>query len=83
MKPGWKTTEFWLSLVATIVGVLLASGVFTDDSWAAKALGVAAATLSALGYTWARGSLKSGEMEVYSRIEANRLGKSGPTSSTE
>ena len=26
-KPGYKTTEFWLSLLATLLGFLLASGV--------------------------------------------------------
>jgi hypothetical protein len=26
MKPGWKTTEFWLSLAANAVGVLSVAG---------------------------------------------------------
>jgi uncharacterized membrane protein YebE (DUF533 family) len=51
MKPGWKTTEFWLSLAAMIVGALLASGALADGSTAAKVVGTIASVLGALGYT--------------------------------
>jgi len=41
-KPGYKTTEFWLSLLATLLGFLLASGVMDavpEESWIAKLVG--------------------------------------------
>ncbi len=41
-----------------IVGLLLTAGLFADSSIWTKLLGVAASTLSALGYTAARSSLK-------------------------
>ena len=60
MKAGWKTTEFWLSLAATVAGVLLESGLLGDGSTAAKIVGAASATLGALGYTYHRTVLKAG-----------------------
>jgi len=53
-KPGWKTTEFYLSLAAIVVGALVASGAFPADSPWFKLLGIAASILAALGYTGAR-----------------------------
>jgi len=54
MKPGIKTTEFWLAAAATVVGGLMASGVIAEDSSLAKVIGIAASALVALGYTGAR-----------------------------
>lgn len=31
IKSGWKTTEFWLSLVGPIVALLVTFGVITSD----------------------------------------------------
>lgn len=31
MKPGVKTTEFWLTLVAAVLGVLVAGGFLTPE----------------------------------------------------
>jgi hypothetical protein len=60
MKPGYKTTEFWLSLAAMIVGAALASGVFETDSGGDRILGLAATVLASLGYTVSRGIAKKG-----------------------
>lgn len=63
MKPGYKTTEFWLSLAAIIVGALIASGVIpTDSSWM-KLLGMASSVLATLGYTGARVLTKGTELK--------------------
>lgn len=61
VKPGWKTTEFWMSLAAMIIGALLASGAFADGSMVAKILGGAMAAMSGLGYTASRAKVKSAE----------------------
>lgn len=59
VTPGYKTTEFYLSLASTILGFLFASGVVTDTSSVGKILGLGASVLGALGYTVARSIVKS------------------------
>ena len=58
MTPGYKTTEFWLSIVAVIVGAISASGAIAADSPTMGIIGVVASALVALGYTGARTNLK-------------------------
>ena len=58
VKPGYKTTEFWLSVVASAVGLVMASGL-PSDNWIIKVAGIAAMVLSALGYTASRSTVKS------------------------
>jgi len=54
MKAGWKTTEFWLSLAAAVVGVLAHYGVVPEgSSWEV--------VLAALGYTVSRAIVKAKE----------------------
>ena len=59
MKPGWKTTEFWMASAAALVGLLLSSGLFDADAsiWS-KGLGLAAAALTSAGYAVSRGLAK-------------------------
>ena len=57
-KPGYKTSEFWLSLAAVVVGLLYAAGVVADGSAFDKVLALAASLLGALGYTVSRGGVK-------------------------
>lgn len=59
MKPGYKTTEFWLTVLANVVGILLASGQFAPGSVVAEVLGVVAVVLSNLGYTYNRAKVKA------------------------
>ncbi len=58
MKSGFRTSEFWLSLAAVIVGAFLASGIFPSDHWAVKVAGIAAIGLGAMGYSVSRGLTK-------------------------
>ena len=67
MKPGVKSTEFWLSLLAVILGALTTAGLFDDPSmptWAGKVVGLAISVLAALGYTASRGLVKSSELKA-------------------
>jgi hypothetical protein len=57
-KPGYKTTEFWLSLAAVVVGLLFASGLVSDGSGFDKALSLAASVLATLGYQVSRSGVK-------------------------
>ena len=67
MKPGYKTTEFWLTLLAMIVSTMIAAGVFGEGP-ILQGLGIVSAILAKLGYTASRGKAKLGES----------LGKSEP-----
>jgi len=58
MTKGYKSTEFWFSVAAMLVGVVMASGVVPDESGFAKILGLVASTLAALGYTASRTLVK-------------------------
>jgi hypothetical protein len=59
MRPGYRTTEFWLSFAAMLVGAAMSSGAFADTSDVMKYLGMGASLLSALGYTVCRTWAKS------------------------
>lgn len=59
-KPGYKTTEFWLTLAAVLVGLLMASGVIGDGSALGKGLAFIASALASAGYSYARGIVKAG-----------------------
>lgn len=61
-KPGWKTTEFWLTLAAVVVGTLLATGVWGEGDTAYTVLAFIASALTALGYTHGRSKLKTAEV---------------------
>lgn len=58
VKPGWQTTEFWLSVAAKLLGILYASGAIGDGTVAARIAGLATTVLAALGYTVARAAVK-------------------------
>jgi hypothetical protein len=58
LKPGYKTSEFWMSLFAVAIGAIQASGVVPMEGPWGQILGTATAALVALGYTGARLSMK-------------------------
>ncbi len=66
MKAGIKTTEFWISMGAAIVGVVAASGFFTPDqaSTITNAItqlgGIITTVAAAFGYSISRGMAKKG-----------------------
>ena len=60
-KPGYQTTEFWMSTIAVICGIVMSSGAIHDGSTAERVIGGVMATLAALGYTAARAKTKTGE----------------------
>lgn len=72
-KPGYKTTEFWLSLTATVVGFVLASGLLSpaDETHAKilQVLGLVASILANLGYTAARAHAKGKATEASALVE--------------
>jgi len=61
MKPGYKTTEFWLSLAAVLAGAVAASGVIPAETVWERIVGLVVSALAALGYTGARLALKKAD----------------------
>lgn len=57
-KPGYKTTEFWLSTIAVLIGLAYGSGLVSEGSQADKIVGFIAAALASLGYSVSRGLAK-------------------------
>lgn len=79
-KPGYKTSEFWLSLLAMLVGALVASDAIPTDSTVAKALGVVASILGALGYQVSRAYVKASGNKAAAFVEAAKAAPpAGPT----
>ena len=60
VKPGYKSTEFWLSSIATILGIVLASGAVPEGGMVGQIIGGALALLANLGYTASRTQVKKG-----------------------
>lgn len=60
MKPGWKSTEFWLAAAAALLGAFVGSGVLPSEHWAIKVAGVLLVALATLGYSGSRGMAKGG-----------------------
>lgn len=58
VKPGYKTTEFWLSAVAVLLGLAMASGLIPSGSAWDQAVGLVVSALAAMGYTGARAGIK-------------------------
>lgn len=59
-KPGYKTTEFWLTLLAQLTGFAYASGLIETGGTLDKIAGVIVMVLSAAGYAVSRGIAKRG-----------------------
>lgn len=57
LKPGIKTTEFWVSLIAAVIPPLMAANVF-PESTVAVVMGVLSPVLAAFGYSLSRGIAK-------------------------
>ncbi len=58
-KPGWKTTEFWLTILAYLIGAFMSSGALADDSQVLQYFGMAQMILAKLGYDHARKGVKA------------------------
>lgn len=69
IKPGYKTTEFWVTIVAKVIALLAALGVFTPEQVSAvtraitQLVGVVGVVVAAFGYSVARGSVKKGNQQ--------------------
>lgn len=69
MTPGWKTTEFWTTMLLVVIGATLASGLLPEHGVAVKVLGIVVAAVKAVQYTMSRTALKV-EAEQTARVQA-------------
>ncbi len=62
MKAGYKTTEFWLTILNTILMVLVGVGVLSQDEqaeWQAVITPVVGTLLPLVLYIWSRTQVKA------------------------
>ena len=75
-KPGYKTTEFWLTLLSQLVSIaMMVVGAVRPDSQVLTYLGAGMSLLSGLGYGAARTAVKKAEA-VTGAEEAKAFGES-------
>lgn len=66
MKPGYKTTEFWVTVFCQLAGIAATTGAFTPaqadavTSAIPQMGGLVAMLVSAFGYSISRGNAKRG-----------------------
>jgi hypothetical protein len=62
MKPGWKTTEFWLTMAGNAMSAVYASGVLdaVPGQWDNRIAGVIGMVLVNMGYQVSRAWVKRG-----------------------
>ena len=58
VKPGYKTTEFWLNLLVFLLGAALASGLIADGTLTDQIIGGAMSIISSLSHTISRTGVK-------------------------
>ena len=70
MKPGLKSTEFWLNTAAMVIGAVLAA-VGEENSWT-QTLGGLMAVVAPTAYTAGRATVKGREALGQAHVEATR-----------
>lgn len=60
VKPGWKTSEFYLTLLVNVIGTLMESKIIGDGGQVAQIAAAALMLLATYGYTYHRAQLKAG-----------------------
>lgn len=73
-KPGYKTTEFWMTVLSTALTVATSSGLLVAGSLVEKVVGVGVTLLGLLGYHVSRGLAKGNQ----AGITIETFGDSGP-----
>ena len=74
-KPGWKTTEFWLSMLALILAFVIDMDLAIKSATWLKAVTTASAILASLGYGLQRGALKRDNLKAATMDLVSRAAK--------
>jgi hypothetical protein len=75
MTKGINTSEFWLAVMASVIGGALASGL-VSNALALQVLGAAGTVLASLGYTAGRVMTKTAESKAKSLMAAAKIQES-------
>lgn len=73
-KPGWKTTEFWLSTLVAANNTLQASGAGTDNAWVQ---GISAVAAAAVAVFYAQSRAKAKQITIEDAAESGPLSRRG------
>ena len=73
-KPGFKTTEFWLTLAAVVGSLVISSGILPVGSTVTAIVGGIVAVLGALGYGAVRASVKNKVTEAEAEARSGSIG---------
>ena len=62
IKPGWKTTEFWITVIVALGSLLWGAGLLdpAGSGTVNHVFGLVVSGLSAVGYSVSRGLAKKG-----------------------
>ena len=71
VTPGYKTSEFWMKLLATLLTAFYASGVIPTSGTTSQVVAIVATMLGALGYTVVRGAVKTAAQKSLSASVTN------------
>lgn len=63
LKRGHKSTEFIIHCIVQVTGVLVASGIVTNDHWVVRVSGLVVMMLSAIFYGNNRTALKKADLD--------------------
>lgn len=74
-KQGWKTTEFWVSTVGLIAGIIMGSGALGDGQWTQLVGGIIAAVCGT-SYSLGRSIVKGKEALGAAHVEGELIKKS-------
>jgi hypothetical protein len=70
MKPGYTTTEFFLTVLSLLLSALMSFGVLTNDEanqWYDLVAPVVTATVPLVIYIWTRAKLKVAAIEAHQK----------------
>ena len=70
MTKGIRSSEFWLSLLAALLGALMASGLVTDGSIWGQIAGAILSGLATLGYSASRARVKAADSVAKELVSA-------------
>lgn len=61
VRRGWRSTEFWLTALTSLVGLLVLAGIvdLEGTSTLDKTVGLVVAALTSMGYSISRGLAKA------------------------
>ena len=74
-KPGYKTTEFWLKVVALLLTILYASDAIPVGGEIDKLMAIGATVLGALGYTVSRTMVKRAGAAAIGNLPGSLIGQ--------